>query len=64
MSADPGALTFHNLIGKSLGSQVGLSENVGLIFPMIASHLKTGFHDQQNHWVRFGVHNIFSNTPI
>ena len=34
---------------KLLRGDMGFSENVGLIFPMIASHLKTGFHDQQNH---------------
>ena len=43
-------------------SYLGLSENVGLIFPMIASHLKTGFHDQQNHWVFRGLANIFRQT--
>ena len=32
-----------------------LAENVGLIFPMIASHLKTGLSDQQNHWVQWGT---------
>ena len=39
-------------------------ENVGLIFPMIASHLKTGFHDQQNHWVQWGTQPIFRHTQI
>ena len=38
-------------IGIMIIIQVGLSENVGLIFPMIYSHLKTGLSDQQNHWV-------------
>ena len=33
----------------------GLSENVGLIFPTIASLLKTGLSDQQNHWVQWGT---------
>ena len=32
-----------------------VTENVGLIFPMIASHLKTGLSDQQNHWVQWGL---------
>ena len=39
-------------------------ENVGLIFPMIASHLKTGLSDQQNHWVQWGLANIFRHTHI
>ena len=43
---------------------LGLSENVGLIFPMIASHLKTGFHDQQNQTGYNGVHNIFRHTHL
>ena len=29
----------------------GLSENVGCIFPMIASHFSWRDNDQQNHWV-------------
>ena len=33
-----------------LWPHMGLSENVGLIFPMIASHLKTGLSDQQNQY--------------
>ena len=49
-------------IGKCQTLNMGLSENVGLIFPMIASHLKTGFHDQQNHWVQWGT--LFSDTPM
>ena len=36
-------------------SDMGLSENVGLIFPIIYSHLKTGLSDQQNHWVQWGT---------
>ena len=43
---------------------MGLSENVGLIFPMIASHFSWRDNDQQNHWVPWGLANIFSNTPI
>ena len=43
---------------------MGLSENVGLIFPMIASHFSKRDNDQQNHWVQLGVLTIFSNTPI
>ena len=30
---------------------------------MIASHLKTGFHDQQNHWVQWGTSH-FQTHPI
>ena len=41
-----------------------MSENVGLIFPMIASHLKTGLSDQQNHWGKWGLANIFRHTHI
>ena len=34
---------------------MALSENVGLIFPMIASHFSWRDHDQQNHWVQWGT---------
>ena len=34
---------------------MGLSENVGLIFPMIASHFSWRDNDQQNHWVQWGL---------
>ena len=30
-------------------------ENVGLIFPMIASHFSKRDNDQQNHWVQCGT---------
>ena len=33
---------FYVLIANIFSEHMGLSENVGLIFPMIASHLKTG----------------------
>ena len=54
---------------KNFLRQFGLvTENVGLIFPMIASHLKTGLSDQQNHWDTIGYNgvltNIFRSTPI
>ena len=42
---------------------MGLSENVGLIFPMIASHFSKRDNDQQNHWVQIGVLTTFSDTP-
>ena len=29
----------------------GLSENVGLIFPMIASHFSKRDKDHENHWL-------------
>ena len=34
---------------------LGLSENVGWIFPMIASHFSWRDNDQQNHWVQWGL---------
>ena len=43
-------------------AHLALSENVGLIFPMIASHFKTGLSDQQNHWVQWGTLYIFRHT--
>ena len=39
---------------------MGLSENVGLIFPIIAIFHRD--NDQQNHWVKRGT--LFSDTPI
>ena len=44
--------------------KMGMSENVGFIFPMIASHLKTGFADQQNQTGYNGVLTIFRQTHI
>ena len=40
---------------KNLRIQMGLSENVGFIFPMIASHFSWRDNDQQNHWVQWGT---------
>ena len=42
-------------------SHLGLSENVGLIFPMIASHLYNRDSDQQNHWVQWGTQHFQTN---
>ena len=39
-------------------------ENVGLIFPMIASHFSKRYNDQQNHWVQWGLANSFRHTHI
>ena len=39
-------------------------ENVGLIFPMIASHLKTGLSDQQNHWVQWGTQHFQTHPDV
>ena len=40
---------------------MGLSENVGLIFPMIASHFSWRDHDQQNHSVFWGTQHFQTN---
>ena len=41
-----------------------VTENVGLIFPMIASHLKTGLSDQQNHWLQWGTRHFQTHPNV
>ena len=43
---------------------MGLSENVGLIFPTIASHFSKRDNDQQNQWVQWGLANIFRHIHV
>ena len=39
-------------------------ENVGLIFPMIASHLYSRDNDQQKHWVQWGLAYFQTNPNL
>ena len=43
---------------------MGMSENVGLIFPMIASHFSKRDNDQQNHWVQWGTQHFQTNPYV
>ena len=44
-----------------MGCEMGLSENVGLRPPMIASHFSKRDNDQQNHWVQWGTQDFQTN---
>ena len=43
---------------------LGLSENVGLIFPMIASHFSKRDNDQQNHWVQWATQHFQTHPGV
>ena len=54
----------YQMVKEDVVDQTGLSENVGLIFPMIASHLISRDNDHENHWVKRGTRHFQTNPNV